>query len=88
MYQVFLVRDLILFPDTYTIKLPENLPPTYKGKALKFSYELVVGTCRAGPAGGSGAVSANSISRVMKVPIRIYNHVSGMPHFVVHSERI
>ena len=64
--------------DTYTIKLPDNLPPTFKGKSLKFSYELVVGTCRAGPAGGSGGVSANSISRVMKVPIRLYNHISGV----------
>lgn len=67
-----------VFPDTYTVRLPDNLPPTFKGKALKFNYELVVGTCRAGPSGGTGAgVSANSISRVMKVPVRIYNHVAG-----------
>ncbi|KJA20825.1 hypothetical protein HYPSUDRAFT_68151 [Hypholoma sublateritium FD-334 SS-4] len=76
-----LAVDLALAPGeswsyTYTIKLPDNLPPTFKGKSLKFSYELVVGTCRAGPAGGSGGVSANSISRVMKVPIRLYNHIS------------
>ncbi|KAF8972454.1 Rgp1-domain-containing protein [Flammula alnicola] len=76
-----LAVDLTLAPGesrsyTYTIKLPDNLPPTFKGKSLKFSYELVVGTCRAGPTGGGGGVSANSISRVMKVPIRVYNHVS------------
>lgn len=40
-----------------------------------------MGTCRAGPAGGSGGVSANSISRVMKVPIRLYNHISGAFNF-------
>lgn len=63
--------------DTYTIKLPDNLPPTFKGRSFKFSYELEVGTCRAGSGGGSGSTSANSVSRVMKVPIRMYNHVSG-----------
>lgn len=34
----------------------------------------MVGICRAGSASGG---SANSISRVMKVPIRMYNHVVG-----------
>ncbi|KAF9552700.1 Rgp1-domain-containing protein [Agrocybe pediades] len=80
-----LAVDLSLAPGesrsyTYTVRLPENLPPTFKGKALKFSYELVVGTCRAGPSGSGGAsgggVSANSISRVMKVPVRVYNYVA------------
>jgi len=53
------------------------LPPTYKGRALQFSYELVVGTCRAGPPISATRTRANSISRVMKVPIRVYNHVTG-----------
>lgn len=66
----------LCYADTYTIALPDNLPPTFRGRTLKFSYELVIGTCRAGT-GGSGATSANSISRVMKVPIRIYNNVVG-----------
>ncbi|KAF8816608.1 Rgp1-domain-containing protein [Phlegmacium glaucopus] len=74
-----LAVDLSLAPGesrsyTYTIKLPDNLPPTFKGKSLRFSYELVVGICRAGSSGGGG-ISANSLSRVMKVPIRMYNHV-------------
>ena len=63
--------------DTYTIKLPDNLPPTFKGKSLRFSYEFVVGICRAGGASGGSSICANSISRVMKVPIRMYNHVVG-----------
>ncbi|KAF9463167.1 Rgp1-domain-containing protein [Collybia nuda] len=74
-----LAVDMSLLPGesrtyTYTIALPDNLPPTFKGRSLKFSYELIIGTCRAGTS-GSGATSANSISRVMKVPIRIYNNV-------------
>jgi len=68
--------------DTYTVSLPDNLPPTFRGRALKFSYELVLGTCRAGASGmrsssSLGPTGANSISRVMKVPIRVYNHVAG-----------
>jgi len=44
---------------------------------MKFSYELVVGTCRAGSS-VSGGMRANGISRVMKVPIRVYNNVAGL----------
>ncbi|KAF7785199.1 hypothetical protein Agabi119p4_1364 [Agaricus bisporus var. burnettii] len=84
-----LAVDLRLAPGesktyTYSIKLPEILPPTYKGRTLSFSYELVVGTCRASstlPTATSrnltGGDNGNgSVSRVMKVPIRVYNHVS------------
>ncbi|KAJ6605333.1 Rgp1-domain-containing protein [Mycena vulgaris] len=36
--------------------LPANLPPTFKGRTLRFSYELVVGACR-------GAGSSSSLAR-------------------------
>ena len=55
---------------TYNVNLPSWLPPTYAGRAVRFSYQLTVGACRALPGGSS--------SRVMKVPVRLYNHVSGM----------
>ena len=75
-----LTVDQALLPgksiDTHSILLSENLPPTFKGRSLRFSYELIVGTCRA-TSGGMGSTSANSVSRVMKVPVRVYNHVSG-----------
>ncbi|KAJ7124745.1 Rgp1-domain-containing protein [Mycena crocata] len=69
-----LAVDLSLAPGesrsyTYTLLLPAHLPPTYKGRTLRFSYELVVGACRASGSGGG------NISRVMKVPIRVYNNV-------------
>ncbi|TDL22371.1 Rgp1-domain-containing protein [Rickenella mellea] len=117
-----LAVDLALLPGesrtyTYTLPLPSNLPPTFKGRALKFSYTLVVGVCRAGslqvPSSSASFSSANakpnssslspytpspsnpttppvgtttvarkgsggsrgSTSRVMRVPIRVYNHV-------------
>ena len=67
-----ILTDLVSL-DTYTMKPPSNLPPTYRGRTLRFSYQLSVGACRA--TAGVGAPSSQS--RVMKVPIRIYNHVSG-----------
>ncbi|KAJ6559322.1 hypothetical protein B0H10DRAFT_2201213 [Mycena sp. CBHHK59/15] len=75
-----LAVDLSLGPGesrsyTYTLLLPANLPPTFKGRTLRFSYELVIGVCRA--AGGS------SVSRVMKVPIRVYNNVVGALVFLL-----
>ncbi|KAF9052330.1 Rgp1-domain-containing protein [Hymenopellis radicata] len=54
---------------TYSMPLPANLPPTFRGRSFRFSYELVVGTCRA------GSSTSSSLSRVMKIPIRIYNNV-------------
>ncbi|KAJ7062366.1 Rgp1-domain-containing protein [Mycena amicta] len=62
---------------TYTLPLPTHLPPTFRGRTMKFSYELVVGVCRASSSGGKNDGGANaSVSRIMKVPIRIYNNVS------------
>ncbi|ETW87730.1 hypothetical protein HETIRDRAFT_457174 [Heterobasidion irregulare TC 32-1] len=85
-----LAVDLTLAPGesrsyTYSVGLPAHLPPTYKGRTVKFTYQLSVGTCRAGLGAGAGAGAggqgtpasgASSNSRVMKVPIRVYNHVS------------
>ncbi|KAF6742880.1 Rgp1-domain-containing protein [Ephemerocybe angulata] len=89
-----LAVDLNLAPGesrsyTYTVNLPDNLPPTFRGKALRFSYELVVGLCRAGQPAGLSAPSdgeatptsaehhggSMNVSKLMKVPIRIYNNV-------------
>ncbi|OJT13199.1 hypothetical protein TRAPUB_10218 [Trametes pubescens] len=75
-----LAVDLSLGPGesrtyTYTLVLPENLPPTFRGRALKFSYQFTLGVCRAGSAAAPGT-GPSSNSRVMKVPIRVYNNVS------------
>ncbi|EKM60687.1 uncharacterized protein PHACADRAFT_110305 [Phanerochaete carnosa HHB-10118-sp] len=64
-----LAIDLSLMPGqsrnyVYTFPLPRNLPPTYRGRTLRFQYEFVLGICR----------STNS--RIMRVPVRIYNYVS------------
>ncbi|KAG2135101.1 Rgp1-domain-containing protein [Suillus clintonianus] len=77
-----LAVDLALSPGesrsyTYTLPLPSTLPPTFRGRMIRFSYELVVGTCRRGDSGEGNASSIGvTVSRVMKVPIRVYNWVS------------
>ncbi|OSD05766.1 Rgp1-domain-containing protein [Trametes coccinea BRFM310] len=75
-----LAVDLSLGPGesrtyTYSLVLPDNLPPTFRGRALKFSYQFILGVCRAGSAASPGA-GPSSNSRVMKVPIRVYNNVT------------
>ncbi|KAI0757446.1 Rgp1-domain-containing protein [Daedaleopsis nitida] len=77
---------------TYTLTLPENLPPTFRGRALKFSYQFILGICRAGATSPGSGPASNS--RVMKVPIRVYNNVAvGRPLepynllWPVHSQR-
>ncbi|KAG0697033.1 Rgp1-domain-containing protein [Suillus ampliporus] len=75
-----LAVDLALSPGesrsyTYTLPLPSSLPPTFRGRMVRFSYELVVGTCRRGDSGGV-TTTGITVSRVMKVPIRVYNWVS------------
>ncbi|KAI5122696.1 hypothetical protein M0805_009749 [Coniferiporia weirii] len=79
-----LAVDLVLAPGesrsyTYTLPLPANLPPTYRGRMMKFAYHLVVGVCRAAPPSAPNAQgssnSKGSTSQVMRVPVRVYNHV-------------
>lgn len=80
-----LAVDLVLAPGesrsyTYTLPLPSHLPPTFRGRALKFTYHLTVGVCRARPS-PSAPNGRGSTSQVMRVPIRIYNNVDvSMPY--------
>lgn len=60
-----------LFLVSYKLKLPNDIPPSHRGKAIRFTYSLVVGTQRANttPSGGQG--------QVVQIPFRVLNHVSG-----------
>lgn len=69
--------DLQLLPGesktfSFSLQLPADLPPSYFGKAVRFTYELVVGTNRLDSKRGSGGQR----SRLIKVPLRLYNHVN------------
>ncbi|KAG9006674.1 hypothetical protein FRB94_000509 [Tulasnella sp. JGI-2019a] len=81
-----LAVDLNLAPGesrsyTYSVPLPAILPPTFRGKAMKFSYHLVLGSSRAEslppiPTTPTPEHQGGQQSKIMRVPIRIYNHVS------------
>ncbi|GAA5975307.1 hypothetical protein JCM5350_006423 [Sporobolomyces pararoseus] len=73
--------DLVLEPGesksfSFSIRIPADLPPSFRGKAIKFNYQLVVGSNRVSLSSNPGMSSGKgSVSRLMKVPLRIYNHV-------------
>lgn len=72
--------DLNLLPGesktySFTMQLPTDLPPSYFGKAIKFTYELVIGTNRV-DSRRVAAKAGNQRSRLIKIPLRIYNHVN------------
>lgn len=71
-----LAVDLTLQPGetrkyTYTITLPSALPPSFRGKYFRLTYHLVVGTTRPDAHSDVG-----QLRRVIRVPIRMYNHVA------------
>jgi len=60
---------------SFSLQLPTDLPPSYFGKAIKINYELVVGTNRIDPR-RSAAKVGNQRSRLIKIPLRVYNHIN------------
>ena len=63
--------------DTYTLPLPNYLPPTFRGRTIKFAYHLTVGVCRASTSPSVPASTGKgSTSQIMRVPIRVYNNVN------------
>ncbi|KAL1405293.1 Golgi membrane exchange factor (Ric1p-Rgp1p) subunit [Vanrija albida] len=58
----------------YTLPLPVNLPPAFKGKAIRFSYDLVVSLNVALPGG------RKQRAKEITIPIRVWPHVTlGQP---------
>lgn len=55
--------------------MPTDIPPSFFGKSIKFNYELVIGTNRIDRS-RAGASADNQRSRLIKVPLRVYNHVN------------
>lgn len=51
----------------YQLKLPNDIPPSHRGKAIKFTYNLIIGTHRAG---------SSQQSRIIQLPFRVFNHVA------------
>jgi hypothetical protein len=55
----------------YTLQLPATLPPAFKGRALRFSYELILSLNVALPGGGK-----RQRAREIVVPVRVWPNVS------------
>lgn len=75
--QSLLFVDLRLAPGeeksfSFSFTLPRGLPASHKGKAIKFSYNLVIGTQRP-----SGPKEVQQVNRI-NVPFRVFSGVNGM----------
>lgn len=53
---------------TFSIDLPADLPPSFHGKCVRFDYYISIGTNRLDGMGQQ--------SRLLHVPIRVYNHIA------------
>ncbi|KAI1083946.1 Rgp1-domain-containing protein [Whalleya microplaca] len=81
--QSILFVDLQLAPGEsktyeYSFKLPKGLPPTHKGKAMKISYSLVIGTQRPG---GTKEQQVRSVD----VPFRVLGSVNSHGEILGHD---
>lgn len=81
--QSILFVDLQLAPGEsrafeYSFKLPRGLPPTHKGKAVKISYSLVIGTQRAGGA-------KEQQVRSVEIPFRVLGSVNSLGEILGHD---
>ncbi|KAK4166169.1 Rgp1-domain-containing protein [Cladorrhinum sp. PSN259] len=81
--QSILFVDLQLAPGEskafeYTFKLPKGLPPTHRGKLMKISYSLVIGTQRPG---GAKEQRIKSVD----VPFRVLGSVNSHGEILGHD---
>ncbi|MCJ1251123.1 hypothetical protein MMC30_008354 [Trapelia coarctata] len=82
--QSILFVDLKLAPGEsksfwYTHTLPRGVPPTHKGRAMKISYQLVIGTQRA------QSTAQQHIVKHVEVPFRVLAGVNGNGDILGHD---
>ncbi|KAK5697094.1 Golgi membrane exchange factor (Ric1p-Rgp1p) subunit, partial [Elasticomyces elasticus] len=82
--QSLLFVDLRLAPGeeqsySFSFTLPSGLPASHKGKAIKISYNLVIGTQR--PSGPGEPQRVNRIN----VPFRVFSGVNGQGQILGHN---
>lgn len=81
--QSILFVDLRLAPGEsktyeYSFKLPRGLPPTHRGRAMKISYSLVIGTQR------PGGVKEQQVKSV-DIPFRVLGSVNSHGEILGHD---
>ncbi|KAI9891973.1 MAG: hypothetical protein M1814_002168 [Vezdaea aestivalis] len=84
--QSILFVDLRLSPGesktySYKFQLPKGLPPTHKGRAIKVSYNLIIGTQKA------GTVKDRQQMRQVDVPFRVFGSVNSRGETLGHDLR-
>jgi hypothetical protein len=92
--QSLLFVDLRLAPGeeqsySFSFSLPKGLPASHKGKAIKISYNLVIGTQRP-----SGVNEPQKVNRI-NIPFRVFSGVNGKLHskfchwplILIHSQK-
>jgi RAB6A-GEF complex partner protein 2 len=57
---------------SYTFKLPRNLPPSHRGRALRISYSLIITTQRPG-------ISSQHLSTA-EIPFRLFSYLDGLTY--------
>lgn len=82
--QSLLFVDLRLAPGEeqayyFSFSLPQGLPASHKGKAIKISYNLVIGTQRP-----SGPNEPQRINRI-NIPFRVFSGVNGKLHSPIRN---
>ncbi|KAJ5319831.1 hypothetical protein N7508_000114 [Penicillium antarcticum] len=82
--QSLLFVDLRLAPGeeqsySFSFALPKGLPASHKGKAIKISYNLVIGTQRP-----SGANEPQKVNRI-NIPFRVYSGVNDKGDILGHD---
>ncbi|KAL4956900.1 Rgp1-domain-containing protein [Aspergillus filifer] len=82
--QSLLFVDLRLAPGeeqsfSFAFTLPSGLPASHKGKAIKISYNLVIGTQR--PSNSNEPQKVNRIS----IPFRVFSGVNGRGNILGHD---
>ncbi|KAK5149230.1 hypothetical protein LTR04_007305 [Oleoguttula sp. CCFEE 6159] len=82
--QSILFVDLRLAPGesrayTYCFTLPRGLPPSHKGRAMKVSYHLTIGTQRPGP-----MIEQQQVRHV-DVPFRVFGGVNSQGEIMGHD---
>ncbi|KAF2262403.1 Rgp1-domain-containing protein [Lojkania enalia] len=81
--QSILFVDLRLAPGesrsyTYSFTLPRGLPPTHKGRSMKVSYHLTIGTQR------PGSAKDQQVKHV-EVPFRVFGSVNSRGEILGHD---
>lgn len=75
--------DLKLAPGesrsySYSFALPRGLPPSHRGRAIKITYQLIIGTQRA-------SASKTQQIRQVEIPLRVFCGVNAQGHVLGHD---